>query len=459
MPTQLRAFMNSMSPDRSTEGYSESVNSRQQSRPRVGRFATGLSAAFAVILCAGAALADDAPAKKPNPQAAAQKLKAALKEASDDLLPVAEESPAMKAQKGIVVLQRAGQVVGLGTILDGDGRILTALSPLGTGNDLEAKFADDTVQKVKIGHSSRIWDLALLVPQAGKWTKGLKASSADPTREGAIVKTFSAAKSKLASLPIDLRGRRSLIGGDDQILQNALELGSKINAKDLGAPLIDDKGRVLGVLSRACLPVEGKACAPVAYGVPVSAIKSFLKTVPADAVQPTPWLGIQGEPESTPVVKGVRVLSVAKNSPASEAKLKGGDKGVGDLIVAVAGEPVTSPTELAAAVKKRAIGEKVPLMLFSNGAYKQVDVVLRAPPESPKASAAPATEKREFASPPPAKASKASKASKAAPVDDDDEDAAAPPPPEKKVRVEKKVEKKKTKYTITVDKDPFNDPD
>lgn len=456
MRTQLRAFFNSMSPDPSTEGYSESVNSRQQHRPRLGRFTVGVGAALVALLTVGAAFADEpAKTKKANPQAAAQKLKAALKDAADELLPVPEESSDLKAQKGVVVLQRAGQVVGLGTILDGDGRILTALSPLGTGNDLEAKFADNSVQKVKIGHSNRIWDLALLVPQAGKWTKGLKASSVDPTKEGSAVKAFSAAKSKLAAMPIDLRGKRSLLGGDDQILKNALELGSKVSTKDLGSPLLDEDGRVVGILSRACLPVEGKACAPVAYGVPVSAIKSFLKTVPADAVQPTPWLGIQGESESTPVVKGVRVLSVAKNSPAADAKLKGGEKGVGDLIVAVAGEPVTSPAELAAAVKKRAIGEKVPVMLFSNGAYKQVDVVLRAPPEAAKPATSAPAEKREFATPPPEK-KKVSKAARAQEESDDDE---LPPPPVEKKSAAPKPEKKKAKYTITVDRDPFNDPE
>lgn len=448
MRTQLRAFLHSPPRNPSTEGYSGSVNTRQH-RPSKS---LGFVAAAALVLgISGAAFADDGdqPVKKPNVNAAANKLKATLKEVADDILPVAEETPEMKAQKGLVVLQRAGQVIGLGTVLDGDGRILTALSPLGAGNDIEAKFADDTVQKVKIGHHDRAWDLALLVPQAGKWAHGLKASSIDPLREGANIKSFSATKGKPLASPIDLRSKRSLIGGDDRVLENALELGSKVNAKDIGSPLIDEKGRVVGVLGRACLPIEGKPCAPVAYGVPVQAVKSFLKTVPADAVPPSAWLGIQGASESTSVVKGVRVLSVAKNSPAADAKLKGGDKGVGDMIVAVAGEPVTSPEELAAAVKKRAVGEKVPLTLFSKGAYKQVDVVLRAPPDSPKpAAAAPApapAQESKFATPPPAK--KTSKAAKAATAEEDDEP----------VKVEKKTKKKKK--VVRTDDEGFEQPE
>ncbi|NUP08746.1 MAG: serine protease [Polyangiaceae bacterium] len=446
-----------MSPPRSTDGYSDGVNSRQQRR-----WGLGLVAAIAVVFATGSVLADDGPPapKKPNPVAAAHKLKAALKEASDEILPVADESPQVKGNKGLVVLQRAGQVVGLGTVLDGDGRILTALSPLGNGNDLEAKFADDTVRKVKVGHQDRAWDLALLVPQSGKWTEGLKSSNANPLKDGSNVRAFSVVnKAKPVANDLVLRSKRTLIGGDDEELDNALEIGSKVNSKDIGSPIVDESGRVVGVLSRACLPIEGKPCAPVAYGVPMPAIKSFLKGVPADAVQPAAWLGIQGAPESTSVVKGVRVLSVAKNSPASEAKLKGGDKGAGDMIVAVGGDPVTNNEELAAAVKKRAIGEKVPLTLFSKGAYKTVDVVLRAPPEvaKPAAKAPAASEEREFATPPEGKKSSKKSLSKAARSERveafDAEDAEEKP-------VEKKpAAKKKTKFSISIDKDPFNDPD
>lgn len=452
MRSQLRAPDPSISPARSTEGYSQSVNRRQHFGFGLIRRSWAL-AALMVVFVTGSALADEPARKKSNPVAAAHKLKAALKEASDELLPVPTEAPEMKAKKGIVVLQRAGQVVGLGTVLDGDGRILTALSPLGSGNDLVAKFADDSVQKVKIGHHDRAWDLALLVPQAGKWTEGLKSSNVNPLREDATIRAFSAVN-KLKPTPgeIDLRSKRSLIGGDDQILKNALEVGSKVNAKDIGSPLIDERGRVVGLLGRACLPIEDKPCAPVAYGVPVTAIKSFLKTVPEDAVQPSAWLGIQGASETASVVKGVRVLSVAKNSPAWDAKLKGGEKGAGDLIVAVGGEPVTSPEDLAAAVKKRGVGEKVPLLLFSKGQYKNVDVVLRAPPEAARPAAqAPASEGRKFATPPNEKRSSKRSVSKAARAESTYDDVDEEPAPKKS--------RKKTKFSIVVDKDPFADPD
>jgi serine protease Do len=61
------------------------------------------------------------------------------------------------------------------------------------------------------------------------------------------------------------------------------------------------------------------------------------------------------------------------------------------VILAVDGVPVTSPEELADAIRTHAVGEKVPLMVLGGGKYRQVTVLLRAAPD-PKAapSAAPA---------------------------------------------------------------------
>jgi len=70
---------------------------------------------------------------------------------------------------------------------------------------------------------------------------------------------------------------------------------------------------------------------------------------------PAPWLGIQGIADSGAIAKGVRVLTVHPDSPAEGAKLKG-DKSAGDVILAVAGTPVTSPEGATVASFRSAVG-------------------------------------------------------------------------------------------------------
>jgi serine protease Do len=301
-----------------------------------------------------------------------------------------ELTPDERALRGVVTIERAGQPLGLGAALVGDGRIITALSPLGPGNDLDARFADGTVVRVKLGHHDRAWDLALLVPQTGRWQDGLAASAREPVRQDATIHSFSLSKAKIAAVPVVLRSHRSLLGGDDKPIDNAIEIGSRISPLDLGSPIIDEEGRVVAVLGRGCAPNDNRPCTPVAFGAPIAAIKNFLRTVPPTAVPPAAWLGIQGSAETSGVAKGVRVLGVHPQSPAEEAKIKGGDRSESDVILAVDAVPVTTPEALADAIRSHGVGEKVPITLFSQGKYREVVVVLRAAPEAKAAPPPPA---------------------------------------------------------------------
>src|SRR6185312_2653507 len=234
----------------------------------------------------------------------------------------------------------------------------------------------------KLGHHDRAWDLALLVPQTGRWREGLAASSREPVRQDAKILSFSVTKSKVAAVPIVLRSHRALLGGDDKPIESAIEIGSRISPLDLGTPLIDEEGRVVAILGRGCAPNENRPCTPVAFGAPIAAIKGFLRTVPPTAVPPAAWLGIQGVAETSGVARGVRVIGVHPQSPAEDAKIRGGDRSESDVILAVDGNPVTTPEALADAIRAHGVGEKVPLTLFSQGKYREVTVVLRAAPET-----------------------------------------------------------------------------
>ena len=300
------------------------------------------------------------------------------------------ENPLERARQGVVLLERRGKALGLGSVLQGDGRILTALSPLGHGNDVDARFADGSVMRVRVGHSDRAWDLALLVPQNGRWTEGLRASRRSARAAGASLSTFSMInKKQIAPSRTIIKGRRTLIGGDSELLRDGLELASRMRSTDIGGPVVDDKGDVVAVVARACAPVAKSPCSMVPYGVPVSAVKAFLRTVPVNAVPPAPWLGIQGAAADTGAVRGVRVLSVHPHSPAAAAGLRGhSDPAKADLVVAVDGSPVTSPEELAATINRRTVGDTVQVLLFGEGRFRQVTLELRAAPGAKASQAA-----------------------------------------------------------------------
>lgn len=306
--------------------------------------------------------------------------------------PAAEAKPAAdleQLRKGIVQVEQGGRPMAVGTVLSKDGRILTSLSALGNVEQPDIRYADNSVVKTKIGHKDKDWDLALLVPQTGKWLDGLMPTDVDPA--GVDLKAFLPKAGKLAGVGVGLKGRTDARTKDGDPLAGVLDVDLKGTPGVPGAPLVEPGGRVVGVLVRACKDTPGpdtktdasakvaRPCAPVTIGAPVAALRGFLMKTPAAAVQPAPWLGLGGAPSDAGNVKGIRVMGVAPGSPAEKAGLKAGGENP-DTIVAVDGQPVETPEQLAEVIGKRAIGQTVKLLVFSQGKFREAAATLRAAP-------------------------------------------------------------------------------
>lgn len=296
-------------------------------------------------------------------------------------------------RRGVVAIERNGVPMAIGTVLGGDGRILTALSGLGGAEGADVRYADGTTVHTKVGHADRDSDLALLVPLAGRWTDGLSASETDPT--GSFVHAMLPARgAHLGPADAAVKGRVDAHARDGQPLLQMLDIDLK-GAPVAGAPLLDQTGNVVGVLVRACKglpdqPVDSPwaawgnapkpalkaACNPVVVGEPVTAIRSFLAKTPATAVAPSPWLGIRGEAATDGTTRGVKLTAVAPDSPAQKAGLRPN----ADIIVAVDGQPIEAPEGLAQAIGKHAPGDAVKLLVFGDGKFREVAVALRAAP-------------------------------------------------------------------------------
>ena len=322
------------------------------------------------------------PAPAPSPAAATNA--GALTGATDVSGFTAEQ-----VRRGVVQIEQGGRPLAVGTVLLKDGRVLTALSPLATVDTPEIRYADGTVVKAKIGHKDKAWDLALLIPQTGRWLDGLVPTDSDP--EGADLRSFLPKAGKLAAAPVTVKARVESRSKEGDVLHSALEVDLKGNTSAPGAPLIDGNGRVVGVLVKACkdggaAPAASPGapagstppCVAIMVGAPVFALRGFLMKTPATAVQPAPWLGLGGAPSDAGNVKGVKVMGLAPGSPAEKAGLKAGD--TPDTIVAVDGVPVETPEQLADVIAKRVIGQQVKLLVYSGGKFRDAQVTLRPAP-------------------------------------------------------------------------------
>jgi S1-C subfamily serine protease len=302
------------------------------------------------------------------------------------------------AVQQVVMLERAGRPIGIGTLLSGDGRILTALSSLSHGNQIDAHYPEGQIVRVKLSHSDRAWDLALLTPEGDSRRAGLKASH-DPTpTAGTKLHAVGYVKDKqLGASEVTIKAQSTLRGADSAELANALELPFAPKPLDVGGPLVNDKGEVVAIVARACSVSDKLGCTPAPYAVPVSAVRNFLRGVPT---RRGPWIGLEAVAFDAGVARGVRVAAIAPESPAAIAGLHAGPPGVGDVVLAVNGTPVASAEAFADAVDDHAAGTGAPLRLtvLSEGRYREVAVMFRGP--APEAGPAVGAHDREFQSNP-----------------------------------------------------------
>lgn len=351
-----------------------------------------VSLAFLVLAIGGSSALAAPPTLPPLPGAAAPAASASKPERPEPQGDVRPSGAATDdaARRGVVQVELGGRPIAIGTVLAKDGRVLTSLSGLGAATEADVRYADGTVVRARLGHKDKSWDLALLVPQTGRWLDGLVPSDADPG-DVELRAYLPARTGKLGKTVVVYSGRLDARSRESDALRSALALDLKGSPAVPGAPLVDPTGQVVGVLVRACKDApettdskpDAKpappACAPITVAAPVYALRGFVMKAPASAVIPSAWLGLGGAPSDAGNVRGVRVVGLAPGSPAEKAGLKAGD--APDTIVAVDGQPVETPEQLAEVIAKRGIGQGVKLLVYSAGKFREVPVTLRAAPQ------------------------------------------------------------------------------
>ncbi len=149
-----------------------------------------------------------------------------------------------------------------------------------------------------------------------------------------------------------------------RVIDNVVQTDAALNPGNSGGALADSAGRVVGV---------NTAVAGIGLGlaVPINdATRRLIGALMSDGRVRRAYLGIAGGPRPLPPAArraagadaAVEVVSVEPGSPAERAGLR-----PEDLIVAVAGEPVTSVADLQRVMVADVIGRPVELAVVRGG--------------------------------------------------------------------------------------------
>jgi len=178
---------------------------------------------------------------------------------------------------------------------------------------------------------------------------------------------------------------------------NAIQTDAAINQGNSGGPLLDARGRVIGINSQ--IRSTGGGGEGVGFAVPVETVERALAELREDGRVRYAYLGISSlelypqlaERLGVDAPRGAVVESVEDGSPAERAGIEAGDERItfqsqtriprgGDVIVAVDGRRLEGADDLSELIARRAPGDRVELRVARGSRTRTVTVTLAERP-------------------------------------------------------------------------------
>ncbi len=268
---------------------------------------------------------------------------------------------------------------GSGFVIAADGDVLTNHHVIADADAIFVRFSGEKKEyRAELVGSDPNTDLALLkIDPAGRDLAVLEFGDSEKLEVGAwaiaVGNPFGNLESSLTVGVVSAKGRGDLeIGGLTPRYQDFIQTDASINFGNSGGPLVDIRGRVVGVNTAISKRGQGIGFAVPSRLVDViyaqlkangRVIRGYLGAVTEDVVQ---IVGeeIAGEPEA-----GARVLSVVADSPAAAVGLQ-----PGDVVVEFAGHSVESRRELLFLIAAAIPGQDVEMIFVRDGTRRGVQI-------------------------------------------------------------------------------------
>src|SRR5262245_42822363 len=181
--------------------------------------------------------------------------------------------------------------------------------------------------------------------------------------------------------------QRPIRAQNRRLIEGAIQTDASINPGNSGGPLLDSRGRMIGINSQILSPSGSSA--GVGFAVPVSIAKRVIPQLLQNGTVRRPKLGISTRDVEAirnqvelPVTDGVLIVQVARGSGAATAGLRGlqptenGDVELGDIVVGINSDKVGNSDDLFRVLDKHQIGETVQVQIWRNGKKMSVPVRL-----------------------------------------------------------------------------------
>jgi serine protease Do len=293
---------------------------------------------------------------------------------SELLAPSVASLRVLQEARGRSVQAAAGSAV----VLTPDGFLVTSAHVVaGKAKEGRAGFVDGRELRFSVVGRDPLSDLALLRVEGSRLSPA-RLGDAEKLRVGQLVvaigNPYGFAGSVTAGV-VSALGRALLTGSRQgpRVIDHLIQTDAALNPGNSGGALVTSSGEVVGI---------NTAVAGVGLGLAVpidSATRSIIAQLMRTGRVRRAWLGIAGGTRPLPprlrarfgAEEGIEVIEVVAGSPADRADLR-----PEDLIVSVAGTPVTNVAELQRLMlDEERIGARLTLSVIRAGEPRELELV------------------------------------------------------------------------------------
>ncbi|KGH47485.1 peptidase S1 [Modestobacter caceresii] len=292
----------------------------------------------------------------------------------------------------LYVSAAAGSGSGSGVVMSEDGYVLTNnhVVSLDSSTDdvtVQVRTSDGTVYDATVVGTDPSNDLAVVkLSDAGGLTPAVFADS-EAVQVGDLAVAIGAPLGLTNTVTdgiISATNRAVQAGStqDENTVIDALQTDAAINPGNSGGALVNADGEVIGIntaiasVASTGLPGQESTSGNIGVGfaIPSNTAQRIAEQIIDTGSATHALLGVSARTAADPgsaVGQGAQVATVSEGSAADEAGLQ-----AGDVITAVGDRPITTSTELTAAIRSAQPGDDVTLTVRRGGDSTEVEVTL-----------------------------------------------------------------------------------
>jgi S1-C subfamily serine protease len=298
---------------------------------------------------------------------------------------------------------------GSGFVYDDEGHVVTNYHVVAEADSIQVFFADGTSTAAEVVGSDPTYDLAVLeLEDADEFDLDpIPIGDSDQLVVGEFVVAVGSPFGLEQSLTFGVISSlgRIIESPNGRYIGEAIQTDAAINPGNSGGPLLDLKGRIIGVNAQIVSP--SRASAGIGFAIPANIVRRVVPELITLGRYRHPWMGIRYFPYAlTPRLAkqfreldievpdhGLLILDVEPGSPADESGLQGGDQVItlqnvelpvgGDVIIAVDGESINRAQDLIAYLETETqIGDTIQVTIIRDGEEMTLSLTLGERPFS-----------------------------------------------------------------------------